>query len=152
MPRLRFLGTGTSTGVPQIGCHCEVCCSTDLCDKRLRTSAMLSLDNGAHILIDCGPDFRQQMLRWPYDKIDAVLITHEHYDHVGGIDDLRPFSFRKSIDVYANERCAHNLKQRISYCFAEKISRRSQHIVAWLVRAKIVQCGRRRGCSCRGVT
>lgn len=120
MPRLRFLGTGTSTGVPQIGCHCEVCCSTDLCDKRLRTSAMLSLDNGAHILIDCGPDFRQQMLRWPYDRIDAVLITHEHYDHVGGIDDLRPFSFRKSIDVYANERCAHNLKQRIPYCFAEK--------------------------------
>lgn len=83
MPKLIFLGTGTSTGVPQIGCKCEVCRSNDTRDKRLRTSALYIGDDGSHILIDCGPDFREQMLRQPCDSIDAVLLTHEHYDHVG---------------------------------------------------------------------
>lgn len=120
MPRLIFLGTGTSTGVPQIGCTCPVCTSTDRHDKRLRTSAMIVSDNGRRLLIDCGPDFRQQMLSISFAPIDKVLLTHEHYDHVGGIDDLRPFSFPHAVDVYANAQCCANVKARIPYCFVEK--------------------------------
>ena len=93
MAKLTFLGTGTSTGVPQIGCTCKVCTSSNHKDKRLRTSAIVTLENGKRILIDCGPDFRSQMLSIPFAPIDLLLLTHEHYDHVGGIDDLRPFSF-----------------------------------------------------------
>ncbi len=88
--KIRILGSGTSTGVPEIGCTCAVCTSTDPRDCRLRTSALVYTDD-ATILLDCGPDFREQMLRVPFGKIDAVLISHEHYDHVGGLDDLRPF-------------------------------------------------------------
>lgn len=88
--RLTFLGTGTSVGVPTIGCRCKVCTSQDPYDKRLRASALFE-DGDTRILIDCGPDFRQQMLRQEFKKIDAVLLTHVHYDHVGGLDDLRPF-------------------------------------------------------------
>ena len=120
MPRLIFLGTGTSTGVPQIGCTCPVCTSIDPHDKRLRTSAMLISDNGHRLLIDCGPDFRQQMLSIPFGPIDKVLLTHEHYDHVGGIDDLRPFSFPNAVDVYADAQCCTDVKARIPYCFVEK--------------------------------
>lgn len=119
MPKLIFLGTGTSTGVPQIGCKCEVCRSNDACDKRLRTSALYIGDDGTHILIDCGPDFREQILRQSCDTIDAVLLTHEHYDHVGGIDDLRPFSFMHSLPIFTNQLCAESLRQRLPYCFAE---------------------------------
>lgn len=119
MPRLTFLGTGTSTGVPQIGCDCEVCRSNDARDKRLRTSALYIGNDGSRILIDCGPDFREQMLRIPFTSIDAVLLTHEHYDHVGGIDDLRPFSFKHTLPIYTNQLCAENLQQRLPYCFAE---------------------------------
>ena len=88
--KLTILGSGTSTGVPEIGCTCPVCTSADLRDNRLRASALLHTDDAA-ILIDCGPDFRTQMLRAAvYERIDGVLITHEHYDHVGGLDELRP--------------------------------------------------------------
>ena len=88
--KLRILGSGTSTGVPEIGCKCEVCTSADPRDSRLRASSLLHTDD-AVILIDCGPDFREQMLHAAsFEKIDGVLITHEHYDHVGGLDDLRP--------------------------------------------------------------
>ena len=90
MMQVTFLGTGTSTGIPQIGCTCSVCTSTDPRDSRLRTSAIVEIE-GKNILIDCGPDFRQQMLRFHIKRIDAVLVTHIHYDHTGGIDDLRPF-------------------------------------------------------------
>ena len=88
--KISFLGTGTSIGVPEMGCKCDVCLSSDARDKRLRSSVMLETDT-ERVLIDCGPDFRQQMLRWGFKKIDAVLVTHEHYDHIGGVDDLRPF-------------------------------------------------------------
>ena len=119
MSSITFLGTGTSTGVPQIGCRCKVCQSKDSHDKRLRTSALVETDDGRRILIDCGPDFRQQALSVSFSPIDAVLLTHEHYDHVGGLDDLRPFTFMKSMDIYANDLCAESLKQRMPYCFAE---------------------------------
>lgn len=90
MARLTFLGTGTSVGVPTIGCTCPVCTSSDRHDRRTRASAMVETDR-TRVLIDCGPDFRQQMLQQPFRKIDGVLVTHAHYDHVGGMDDIRPF-------------------------------------------------------------
>ena len=117
--KITFLGTGTSTGVPQMGCTCAVCTSDDPHDRRLRTSALVESDGGKHILIDCGPDFRQQMLALDFRPIDAVLITHEHYDHVGGLDDLRPLSVFGNVDVYAEDFCATHLEERIPYCFAE---------------------------------
>ena len=100
--KLTLLGTGTSGGVPSIGCNCPVCRSTDPHDKRLRTSALLETDT-TRILIDCGPDFRQQILPHPFRKIDAVLLTHIHYDHVAGIDDLRPFCTFGDIQLYGDE-------------------------------------------------
>ena len=120
--KITLLGTGTSTGVPQIGCNCEVCTSVDPHDKRLRCSAMVDVD-GLRILIDCGPDFREQMLKIDFSKLDAVLITHEHYDHVGGLDDLRPFSVFGDVDVYAEKFCADHLLERIPYCFTPKDKR-----------------------------
>lgn len=117
--RLHFLGTGTSTGVPQLGCTCEVCRSSDVRDKRLRASVLVESDSGTRILIDCGPDFRQQMLDRPFWELDGVLLTHEHYDHVGGIDDLRPFSRFGDVCIYAERNCLDHLIQRMPYCFAE---------------------------------
>jgi len=113
---ITFLGTGTSTGVPYIGCNCEVCKSNDQRDRRLRSSVMVSV-SGKNILIDCGPDFRQQILKHYVEQIDAVLITHEHYDHVGGMDDLRPY---KGVDVYALERVCGVIKRNMPYCFNGK--------------------------------
>jgi phosphoribosyl 1,2-cyclic phosphate phosphodiesterase len=118
MMKIRILGSGTSTGVPEIGCTCKVCTSKDPRDNRLRTSAMVDVGDTS-ILIDCGPDFRQQVLGIPYKKIDAVLITHEHYDHVGGIDDLRPHCRFGNVPIFADEYTAGKLVQRMPYCFAE---------------------------------
>ena len=115
--KLMFLGTGTSTGVPQMGCRCAVCRSDDRRDRRLRTSALLETADGRRVLFDCGPDFRQQMLRLPFSRLDAVLLTHEHYDHVGGLDDLRPFSVFGNVEVFAGVSCARHLQERIPYCF-----------------------------------
>ena len=88
--RLTFLGTGTSCGVPTIGCQCYTCSSTDPHDKRLRCSALIETAQ-TRLLIDCGPDFRQQIMPQPFRKIDGILITHAHYDHMGGMDDIRPY-------------------------------------------------------------
>jgi len=116
--KVRFLGTGTSTGVPQIGCRCEVCNSADPRDRRLRTSVRIEIDDKM-LMIDCSPDFRQQMLPFPLEKIDGILLTHEHYDHVGGIDDLRPFSVFGPVDLYMEQRLEKALRERLPYCFAE---------------------------------
>ncbi len=116
--KIRFLGTGTSTGNPEIGCRCEVCTSTDRRDWRLRASVLVAID-GKNLLIDCGPDFRWQMLKARVTSISAVLVTHEHYDHVGGIDDLRPFCKTRSMDIYAESYVATAIHTRIPYAFAE---------------------------------
>lgn len=118
--KLTFLGTGTSVGVPTIGCHCKVCQSNDPHDKRLRCSAMVETKK-TRIVIDCGPDFREQMLNQEFRKIDAMLITHSHYDHVGGVDDLRPFCVFGDVDVYADPISEKSLRQTVPYCFAEHL-------------------------------
>jgi len=118
MTKVIFLGTGTSTGVPEIGCGCEVCTSENSKDKRLRTS-ILVIHEGKHILIDCGPDFRQQMLRSGNKRIDGVVITHEHYDHTAGLDDLRPFCKENPVTVYAEPDVTKKLRERMPYCFRE---------------------------------
>lgn len=117
--KIRFLGTGTSTGVPQIGCNCRVCRSADDKDKRLRTSAIISVED-SNILIDCGPDFRTQMLNCGSPDLSGVLLTHTHYDHVGGIDDLRPYCNKtKNFPIYCQQDVAQDLRERLPYCFVE---------------------------------
>lgn len=111
-----LLGTGTSQGVPVLGCDCEVCKSNNPHDHRFRASALIETES-TRILIDCGPDFREQMLLQPFRKIDAVLLTHIHYDHVGGIDDLRPFCQFGDIDIYTDSNVIHGLKRNMPYCF-----------------------------------
>ena len=109
-----FLGTGTSNGVPQLCCDCEVCTSPDPRDNRLRSSLLLT-ENGKNILIDCGPDFRQQMLQHKVESLSAILLTHEHYDHVGGLDDVRSY---RAVDVYAEQRVNDTLMRTMYYSFA----------------------------------
>ena len=118
--KITFLGTGTSQGVPVIACDCEVCTSPDPRDKRLRTSIMIESE-GKVIVIDSGPDFRYQMLRAKVKHLDAIVFTHEHKDHIAGMDDIRAFNYRQSnaIDVFANERVQEALKREYSYIFAE---------------------------------
>lgn len=157
--KLYFLGTGTSTGVPHLGCNCAVCHSTDPRDERTRCSALLHTDEGRLLLLDCGPDFRGQMLRFlrshsatthpelPYlhrhvqeltleqaqaaglqqalrhdyvlPAIDAVLLTHEHFDHVGGLDDLRPFSQMQPIEICCEPNVAAPILRNMHYCFKD---------------------------------
>ena len=116
--RLTFLGTGTSCGVPTIGCQCYTCTSKDPHDKRLRCSALVETET-TRILIDCGPDFRQQMMPQSFRKIDGILITHAHYDHMGGMDDIRPYCQFGEINVYADPIAREGLLQMLPYCFAE---------------------------------
>lgn len=116
--RLTFLGTGTSCGVPVIGCQCEVCQSTDPKDKRTRCSALVETDE-TRLLIDCGPDFRQQILPQPFRRIDGILITHAHYDHMGGMDDIRPYCQFGEINVYADSSACQSMLEMLPYCFAE---------------------------------
>lgn len=116
--KLTFLGTGTSCGVPTIGCQCYTCSSTDPHDKRLRCSVLIETES-TRILIDCGPDFRQQIMSQPFRKIDGILITHAHYDHMGGMDDIRPYCQFGEINVYADPIARQGMLQMLPYCFAE---------------------------------
>ena len=118
MMRLTFLGTGTSTGNPEIGCQCEVCRSRDPRDWRLRTSALVEVD-GKSLLIDCGPDFRWQMIRNGISHLDAILLTHEHYDHVGGLDDVRPMCREHGMEIYAERNVIEAIRTRLPYVFRE---------------------------------
>ncbi|WP_419211196.1 MBL fold metallo-hydrolase [Maribacter sp. X9] len=118
--RVVFLGTGTSQGIPIIGSTHPVCLSDDPKDKRLRVSVLLSWKD-YNFVIDCGPDFRQQMLRHNINKIDGILYTHEHSDHTAGLDDIRPFFFKQGdIPIYAHKRVVKSLKKRFDYIFDEK--------------------------------
>jgi phosphoribosyl 1,2-cyclic phosphate phosphodiesterase len=112
-----FLGTGTSQGIPIIGSTHPVCKSTDYKDKRLRVSLWMSWGDHSYV-IDCGPDFRQQMLASDCQKVDGILFTHEHSDHTAGLDDIRPFNFRQGeMPIYAHQRVIENLKKRFDYVF-----------------------------------
>jgi phosphoribosyl 1,2-cyclic phosphate phosphodiesterase len=118
--KITFLGTGTSQGVPVIGCQCAVCLSVDYRDKRLRVSVHVQV-GGKSIIIDSGPDFRQQALRARIDHLDALVFTHEHKDHTAGMDDIRAYNFRQQQDmpVYAEPRVLDQLRQEYAYIFAE---------------------------------
>ena len=121
MTRLTFLGTGTSQGVPMIGCGCEVCRSGDNRDKRLRASAFVEY-GGLKILVDAGPDFRYQMLRAGISHLDAILLTHNHKDHTGGLDDVRAFNYLEGLpaEIYCEEYVEESLRKEYSYAFSEK--------------------------------
>ena len=115
-----LLGTGTSQGVPIIGCSCEVCTSTDARDQRLRTSLLFSHE-GRNVAIDAGPDFRQQMLRAGVKSLDAVVLTHEHNDHIIGLDDVRPFNFLQNhhMPLYGTSPVLAEVRERFAYIFAK---------------------------------
>lgn len=118
--KITFLGTGTSQGIPIIGSKHPVCLSADEKDKRLRVSVLVEWDDYTYV-IDCGPDFRQQMLRADCSKIDGIIFTHEHSDHVAGLDDVRPFYFRQGdIPIYAHKRVIESLTRRFDYIFSTK--------------------------------
>jgi phosphoribosyl 1,2-cyclic phosphate phosphodiesterase len=119
--KVTFLGTGTSQGIPVVACSCRVCLSSDPDDKRLRTSVLIEVD-GNVIVIDAGPDFRQQMLRANVTELSAILLTHEHYDHIAGLDDIRAFNWvqKRPTDIYAELRVLQSVKQIFSYVFASE--------------------------------
>jgi phosphoribosyl 1,2-cyclic phosphate phosphodiesterase len=117
--KLTFLGTGTSLGVPIVGCNCPVCRSTDPRDKRFRSSALFEVD-GLNILVDCGPDFRSQMLRAGIGHLDGILLTHNHKDHTGGIDDVRSLNYidKRAAEIYCESRVLESLQREYPYAFA----------------------------------
>jgi len=116
--KITILGTGTSCGVPVIGCQCEVCQSRDPRDQRLRCSILVETLS-TRLVVDCGPDFRQQILPQPFRRIDGILVTHSHYDHVGGMDDIRPYCQFGQINVYADAVARKGMLEMLPYCFAE---------------------------------
>lgn len=117
---ITFLGTGTSQGVPVIACNCPVCISSDKKDKRLRSSILIEYES-FNLIVDTGPDFRYQMLRKNVQHLDAVLFTHEHKDHIAGLDDIRAFNYKQqsSLPIYATERVIQALKREFHYIFSE---------------------------------
>jgi phosphoribosyl 1,2-cyclic phosphate phosphodiesterase len=117
--KIEFLGTGTSQGVPVIACNCSVCSSSDPLDKRLRSSVKLEIE-GRNFVIDAGPDFRQQMLRSEVQNLDAIIITHEHKDHIGGLDDIRAFNYqqKKAMDVFSSKRTNEAIRKEFAYAFS----------------------------------
>ena len=131
--KVTFLGTGTSQGIPIIGCKCPVCKSANTRDKRLRTSALVSVGD-KNILIDIGPDFREQMLRNDVSHLDAILVTHAHRDHVAGIDDIRPYNYyqQSAIDIYARSNAIEAIRRDYAYIFA-------QHIYPGLPEANLIE-------------
>lgn len=118
--RLTFLGTGTSQGVPMIGCGCEVCKSQDPRNKRLRASVLVEHE-GLRVLVDAGPDFRYQMLRAGVSSLDAILLTHNHKDHTGGLDDIRAFNYheKRATQIYCEKYVEESLRKEYSYAFEE---------------------------------
>jgi phosphoribosyl 1,2-cyclic phosphate phosphodiesterase len=120
MMKITILGTGTSQGIPVMACHCEVCQSQDVRDKRLRTAVFIETDQ-ANLVIDCGPDFRQQMLKHNVQRVDGVLVTHDHQDHIAGLDELRSFIFAQQLPmpIYAEENVVNAIKQRFAYAFSK---------------------------------
>lgn len=118
--KITFLGTGTSCGVPMPTCQCEVCTSKDPRDNRLRASIFIETDDNKNILIDCGPDFRQQALRTDIKRIDALFITHNHFDHAAGLDDLRAYAFKNPLETYADETVTKTLTRHYDYIFVHR--------------------------------
>ncbi len=118
--KITFLGTGTSQGVPVIGCRCDTCISDDVRDRRLRSSLLVESEN-AVVTIDAGPDFRQQMLREGVSRLDAVIVTHEHLDHIGGLDDIRAYNYlsRRPMKIFAETRARRAIERVFSYVFCE---------------------------------
>lgn len=118
--KITFLGTGTSQGIPIIGSKHPVCLSDDPKDKRLRVSVLISWDDYNYV-IDCGPDFRQQLLAHPVERLDGILFTHEHSDHTAGLDDIRPYFFRQGdVPIYAHQRVVDSLRKRFDYIFTDE--------------------------------
>ncbi len=116
-----FLGTGTSTGVPVVACNCDVCSSADPHDRRLRTSVLIKV-GGHNFVIDCGPDFRYQMIREKVDDITAIIFTHGHRDHIAGLDDVRAFNYvlNKTVDIFASQEVIDSIHREFPYIFTEK--------------------------------
>ena len=135
--RLHFLGTGTSQGIPVVGCKCDTCSSHNLKDKRLRSSVHV-IYNGVHIQIDTGPDFRTQLLRNDITHIDAVLFTHEHQDHIAGLDDVRPIIFKTGLamPIYAQERVINRIRKVYDYAFEEQPYPGAPRIIAHQINKK----------------
>ena len=118
--KITFLGTGTSSGVPMIGCNCEVCTSNDARDTRLRSSILISTET-ENFIIDCGPDFRQQMLTNKIKQLHGIVYTHEHHDHTAGLDDIRGYNYfmNSPMNLYATTRVEEAIRREFAYIFAE---------------------------------
>ncbi|MGL4994142.1 MAG: MBL fold metallo-hydrolase [Bacteroidales bacterium] len=126
--KVTFLGTGTSSGVPEIGCECKVCLSDDSRDKRTRCSLLLEC-SGKSFVIDCGPDFRQQCLSVGLNRVDAVLLTHNHFDHIGGLEELRPITANRAMPIWCEPYVQDQLRQRLHYVFSITIKGYASNII-----------------------